>query len=585
MFHHHFHKAVKYSSLIMISIIFILIGLLFWNFQGTKADAMGDYELTGWLWSYYYSWISLNSGNLCPGEYCSNVSYAVTMSSTTKEIYGWGWSPVGWVCFGKTCVADSSHICNNQNGCDPSKFGTAIPAGGWAISVTDGVISGWAKILSLGDQGWIAFNGGATSSPPTYFPACYNCLPHCKSFKPSSTECMEMSTSTYDSCKICFSTDKLDGTPFPPGTPADLAVPGGSGKLSFDCKGLPVCTTVESSGGAKRIKCDNCNSTISFGSGINSENGSLVGWSWNGNWNNSYVGAGWIHLNADYGSAGILYPWLETNYGSIYGKNDIRQKGSLGKQNATYCIFADTISGVNSGNCSIQGVDLNFPISSSTNVYRNALGKIDVKGLETAVTCKGQTCYNKYGNELVTTTNALLSGEVSLDNKVYKSIGDLQIGSGLKFNNGIGHGNGTIIVNGNLIINNDFQYSSASGLIDLKKLASVAWIVKGDVVVASGVTNMVGAFIILGKDKVICQHDNSYYPKYSPNRCGVFFSSFSENPLTVYGVIVAKAFDFRRTYANPSQGSERIIYDGRIIANPPPGFKGFVEGLPVMKDF
>jgi hypothetical protein len=593
MIHHTFHKAVKYSSLIMIAIILILAGLLFWNFQSTKANSVDDYQLTGWIWSKYYSWVSLNSKNCQNNPSCSeNQSYAVR-KATTGEIYGWGWSAyLGWVCFGSTCITDATNICNDQPGCNPSAFGTVTPLGGWKISVDNNeAMFGWAKILSMGDQGWISF-GGVPSSSLSVYPVCYNCSPACVSWKPSSTPplCLKFSTSTYDNCKTCFSTGKLDGIPLPLGTSPDLAVVGGSGKLSFNCKGTAgsVCRTVESSiSGAKRIECDVCSSTNAFGSGINTEDGSLIGWAWNANAESKDIGGGWFHLNVDYGNAGILYPWLETNYGSIYGKNDIRQKGTLGKTNATYCIFAKDISGVNSGNCDVIGVNLDFPISSSTNVYRNALGKIDVKGLENVLSCTGKTCYNKYGNEIVSATK--LGGQLSLDNKVYVSASDLTIGSGLVFDNGAKYGNGTIIVNGNLIINNNFSYVPLGGITDLNRLASAAWIVKGDVIINGNVTSTVGAFVVLGKDGAVLQAESGSltddYPKYKKTDYGVVFSSSSNNPLTVYGLLVARAFDFRRTFADPIQGSERIIYDGRIIANPPPGFKGFVEGLPVMKDF
>ena len=75
------------------------------------------------------------------------------------------------------------------------------------------------------------------------------------------------------------------------------------------------------------------------------------------------------------------------------------------------------------------------------------------------------------------------------------------------------------------------------------------------------------------------------YPKFSRTGHGIFFSGSSESPLTVVGLVIARAFGWERSYSNIKQGSERIIYDGRLIANPPPGLKGFAEGLPVIRDF
>ena len=407
---HHFHKILEYGSLLLIALILILAGSLLWNFQSTRADVSNGYQLMGWIWSPNYSWISLNSANCMGNSSCGSVSpnsYAVVMSSNTDEIYGWGWSSyVGWVCFGSTCLRDSNHICNYQTGCNPDTFGTFIPSGGWKISVNSGVLSGWAKILSMGDDGLISFNGASTSpSSGAYLPTCYNCTPHCETFRTSTAgtqECIAVSSSTYDNCKICFATDYFNGTSTPPGTLSET-VPGGSGSTSFNCKGRDtgngpgLCTTMGSDI-AKRIICDgNCSSTNSFGSGVNSNDGTLMGWSWNGNADRN-IGGGWFHLNTNFGNAGILFPWLETDYGSIYSQKNVRQRSAFGRANATYCIFANNIYGVKSGDCSTQGnvsgIDLNFPTASSTNVYRNALGKLDVKGLENNLACKGGLCYN-----------------------------------------------------------------------------------------------------------------------------------------------------------------------------------------------
>ena len=42
-------------------------------------------------------------------------------------------------------------------------------------------------------------------------------------------------------------------------------------------------------------------------------------------------------------------------------------------------------------------------------------------------------------------------------------------------------------------------------------------------------------------------------------------------------------FEFIRNLASQTEGSEVIIYDGRLQANPPLGLEDFIKNLPVWK--
>jgi hypothetical protein len=337
-----------------------------------------------------------------------------------------------------------------------------------------------------------------------------------------------------------------------------------------------------------------------YGGALDNETGGLIGWGWNGNENPSAPsefsneGAGWVQLNALGGESGVVYPWLQTVYGSVFSRN-IRQKSMITGINATYCIFADSVYNFNSSDCpgNIANININFPQQSANDqVYKNALGRLDVKGL-TAVTKNANGIkYNKYNNVILSFSDdgsGIIWGignKLESNNTVYIIDGDLTVTSGFS----IKQGNGIVVVNGSLTIGSDFDYDSQS-VEDIKQLASVAWVVKGDVIINSNVQKIVGAFVILGGNESCLHEDGSscseavIYPKYKQNSYGIFFSGASSQPLTVYGLLVAKAFDFRRTYSDIAQGSERIIYDGRLVANPPPGFKGFIESLPVVRDF
>jgi len=217
------------------------------------------------------------------------------------------------------------------------------------------------------------------------------------------------------------------------------------------------------------------------------------------------------------------------------------------------------------------------------------LGKIDIYGLTTSTKVINNVKYNKYGN--IISDASELSGEVDLNNKVYYSNGDLTL-AGLTIKNGLKYGNGTVIVNGNLTLNGDILYSTTSNPLSISQLASVAWIIKGDLIINGSVKNLSGAFMVLGNGIATCKFQDGSdcysgvdFPKYLANGYGTIFSGSSSDQLTVYGLIAAKAYDLRRKYIDPLAGSEQIIFDGRLTANPPPGFKSFSESLPVIRDF
>lgn len=604
-------KIIKISFFILAITVLSLLGLFGYYFN--SADAQGvEYSIAGWVWSENFGWISLNSQNceLLPTGACTvpNLTpYGVTINSS-NEIAGYGWSEnVGWVCFG------------NGNGNDTKGCVSAPPSGQLTTTMDqdNGAITGWAQIIGLDQDGWIKIGRGDFVSGGNG-EMCYDCQPKCAvwnhtyidgegnpitevrtlvggdTFLPGD-ECTEYSQDQFDSCKTCFTETVFDG-PQPPS--AVEPVIGGSG---FVCTNCNFCQKVDGVGGNSRVVCNPdsggfCNTCNLYGVNRNSADGSLLGWGWNGD-SVKEIGAGWLHFNTEYGSSYIVFPWLQTVYGSIYTPNVIRQKAGVGGANATYCLFANDVNvNIKTQSCEgianglVQNVNVGFPAKTGgQEIYRNALGKIDINGL----LIKTNGGKNKYGNAVIDLPTGEWSGPAGgfLNGAVYQSSGDLIIGSaGIVFNNindsQTGIGNGIIIVNGNLFINGEISYGSGNPN-RLSKLASVAWIVKGDVIIDPNVKDAAGAFIVLGNGGVCSRVAGSdvYYPNYESNRCGVFFSGSSDQSLTVYGLIIAKAFDFRRTFTAVSQGSERVIYDGRLIANPPKGLSGFLEGLPVVRDF
>jgi len=127
-----------------------LAGLVFFIlfFQGgakvTKAE--GEMPVGGWIWNENIGWISMSCVN--QGT-CGDTDYGVKIDASTKNFSGYAWSPnVGWISFQGTppdetfssnCLAD----CNGYLNC------TAC------LDPDSGKVWGWAKILALGDDGWM----------------------------------------------------------------------------------------------------------------------------------------------------------------------------------------------------------------------------------------------------------------------------------------------------------------------------------------------------------------------------------------------------------------------------------------------
>ncbi|MFA5021107.1 MAG: hypothetical protein WC517_03545 [Patescibacteria group bacterium] len=601
------HRYLKLLSLAGLTLILALIGILGWHFLTIQAEEP-TYDLIGWFWSDNYGWISLNSDNTGPLDH----PYKVIVDSN-NDISGWGWSDIaGWVCFGSTC--DNNNICGSTTTppCnDPNvNFGLAKPGGVWQAKIDPSTqrLTGWAKIISLMDSGWIHLGLGDGTNPGQSGAQCYDCQPKCDVFVKDdegkdTSVCQEYSDDEYNRCNFCFTRTKFDNENLPYTIPSIDSVAGGSGNI---CSGCSVCSKILSSDQINsRIKCNACSSCNLYGGGRDSSNGSLLGWAWNGNTDGadgfSKEGAGWIQLNPK-GGTGLVYPWLQTQFGNVYSSKDIRQKaaGSAGA-NATYCIFAQNISNFTSADCrpDILDVKFDFPLKSAVDSsYKNALGRLDLVGLSTVVktSSNGSQKYNKYGNIVIISNGNQSWGALkALDNRVYVVNGNLVLSGSIVMENGTNidnkRGNGLVIVNGDLEIENDIFYDIAVPG-DLKQLASVAWVVEGDIRIKEDVKNIAGVFIALGEDGgeckingASCGDSTDNYPKFDLNHYGVFSSGVSANPLTVSGLLMARAFNFERSYSSPGQGSEKIIYDGRLIANPPPGLKSLSEVLPVVRDF
>lgn len=91
---------------------------------------------------------------------CATVDYGVTFADGgdgSAAMTGYAWSEtVGWVCFGTTCAATLLPGQTTPEGVAPyAEYRAAHTVNG---TVHTDEIWGWARVISLGDEGWISLN-------------------------------------------------------------------------------------------------------------------------------------------------------------------------------------------------------------------------------------------------------------------------------------------------------------------------------------------------------------------------------------------------------------------------------------------
>jgi cysteine-rich repeat protein len=315
-----------------------------------------------------------------------------------------------------------------------------------------------------------------------------------------------------------------------------------------------------------------------FGSG---QRLTLKGWAWNDAF-------GWIWFSPE--TSGN--PWLQTIYGDIYARGGMTGLNQPPSYNATYKILAngDIInfySAQPGPDWLVNDLVLNFP--SLETRYSNVLGKLDLAGLLCEFTA--HSCLNQFGQEVSEVNNAgqlIAHFSQPLGGRIYYYQGNLTLenNSTLVFKNGqnFESGAGTIFIDGNLTIKMNIEYDNSDALEKFRNLASVAWIIKGDLKIDPGVTRLAGDFIVLGQGDS-CQEENEVA------NCGQIYSCYPpgdcSDRLVFSGLVMARKYYFDREYFDPNetplQGSEVIIYDGRLLANTPPGLGDFAKALPIWR--
>jgi hypothetical protein len=469
---------------------------------------------------------------------------ADVFAGKTNKIRGWAWSEnIGWVsmnCYNE----EMNNACLIDYGVDYDKKTRALSGtawseyGGWmcfgatckdfglnltpqglapeARLLADGTIFGWAAWPVLGASGWVKLSGPVDAGANAPFLKCKNCDKGDKV------------------CSFCFSGNEFNGS------------------ASF-CSNCSSCTI-------KTETCNVCAQCLKYGMGVDFATNTLVGWGWNGD-TVGKTGFGWLGFHPKFSSTEIHGPYVSVT-GDIYSGGNI---GSLytpsaptGKTNATFLLQAggkivhfNTACG---DDCKQENVKLGFP-KTETNYYADQLGFLDVKGL-----LAGQ-----YGLR----EDIAMFGDIDnpLNGQVYYYDGDLYLNNDWVVNNGVNGkaGNGTLVVRGNLYINKNISYQQTP-VFKIKEIASLGVIVLkkngagGNIVIAPEVENLVGNF-------------------YAENKIS---TGAGKKQVKVAGLMVAHSFGFDREFVDLStkEAAETVVYDGRVVANTPPGLGDIAAGLP-----
>jgi hypothetical protein len=139
-------KAFKILFIIILISIIIASVLSYFNLMDDieEAIAAASDNSSGFAFSSTLGWLSFNCINDTPA--CSSTNYGVSVDPSTGDFSGYAWSSnAGWIDFAPTSGYPES------------------PAHSAKYDRTDNSVTGWAKALSLGDDGWIKMSGSWTN--------------------------------------------------------------------------------------------------------------------------------------------------------------------------------------------------------------------------------------------------------------------------------------------------------------------------------------------------------------------------------------------------------------------------------------
>ncbi len=576
------------------------------DFPGTAANAPVGGESIG----VRFNWANMGHNTAAGLKYAGY-----------HELSGWGRfttlsSPTGICSLDANVSCDASADCSaaNNNGIDKGSCVTSFSTdhgNGWVRFRGPAATVSGLKTLNVIPQ------GRTTAQSVSYLVSCQDCTDYdpgdgrrlnCAFCANGTRQSCSPSNTAKDATYNSICTNFCDNTA--PGDPMKECILDGECGAGGHCVQQGVCTGNYSTICASSDDCGSAGGVCTFGAfcratttgpaaptcaayGVNMSvsTGKYYGFAWSEDF-------GWLDFRS-VGRAGSRF--IKTQLGSIYAGGSIgdatqSQPQGINNCNATFLILAGgTIA---SNWCSALGETGRISSVSTTNLvipdesrqYTNALGRVDIRGIETVVSGTGVNSKNKYGSGVVTIDADVGTGDFStalkndiavrnnvLGGKVYVvpecPVGGCTIESSISFNNSndlnaYGSANGIIIVHGDLTINRPLTYGTSVTATDPRGVAAVTFVVTGKMTIATTVQSVAGAYLVQGADGVSTISTQA---------------GAETNPLKIYGLLIAKKFVFGRRVAGTverPEPSENIIYDGRLQTNPMPGLVDFARVLP-----
>ncbi|MEK7073436.1 MAG: hypothetical protein AAB974_03310 [Patescibacteria group bacterium] len=276
----------------------------------------------------------------------------------------------------------------------------------------------------------------------------------------------------------------------------------------------------------------------------------------------------------------VYTPWLQALFEDIYSRRGIRAENPapVGQTNATFCLvsaggevprnFVVLNGAVGTTGCDPVPNPEDFKLPTSATNYSSPLGRIDIAGIKGGV----------YGRVTTLQFNEWSQVPDVLDGRIYYFPNNLDLNTTREFRNAVGtrSGAGLILVEGKLTINADLTYAAAPPGGTLRNLASLGIIVV-DKRTAGG-SLLVPATVGINETTVE-RLAGTYFVEGT-----VYTGSSNNQSLIVNGLMIARQFNFERNASASGEPAEQIVYDGRAVANPPPGMADVVSSLPKFTD-
>ncbi len=352
--------------------------------------------------------------------------------------------------------------------------------------------------------------------------------------------------------------------------------------ISFNCSNTSAC------GSSDYSTYVNINNYV-LGAPISVEP-SNRGFAWNGytTGSDSNLGVGFIQFDPDNSVSHVIHFRAEDS--NIYASQIINARvglnsGLTGDYNSMYLILGNgSITNVTSEEMNkslsvtenYNRTDIDFggilaeDVPGTEEFFYNQIGFLDVGGIEDGDYATIQPVLSE---EIGPGPNIAPAGGL-----VWLRDGNIRITGPITANIGdaTDSGDGTVLIKGNLYVSSTIMYEI--GIINnIDYLPALTFIVLGDVFIDPSVDQIDGNLFILGNG-ANCPSDLN-----APSAgCGRFSTGSSASiPFVLNGMVMAKQFNLERNYTDPlNTPSELFKFDGRVIANPPPGFDDFATDLP-----